>query len=383
MIANAAIPLSLYIHVPWCVRKCPYCDFNSHQAAAEGIPEREYQAALLKDIEQVLPRVWGRRVSTIFFGGGTPSLLSPGLVADLLSGIRARIPCVPTAEITLEANPGSIEAKKFKQFREAGVTRLSLGVQSFNDENLHVLGRIHSASQADQAIAAVMESDFNSFNIDLMFGLPGQDVAGASKDLETALNYQPPHLSLYQLTIEPNTPFKHSPPENLPGDDMLSEMQDELAAQADLDGMQRYEVSAYARKGQQCRHNLNYWEFGDYIGIGAGAHSKISDQSGVVRYSRPRLPKQYLASAGMPDAYIGERRLQAQDLVIEYMINALRLRKGFSLQQFSLHTGLDSDVLTEGITRAKTMGLLLQDDDRITTTAKGFGFLSEIQLLFS
>ena len=380
---NAAIPLSLYIHVPWCLRKCPYCDFNSHQVATEGIPEQEYLAALLKDLEQVLPRVWGRRVSTIFFGGGTPSLLSPGLVAELLSGIRARIPCVPTAEITLEANPGSIEADKFKQFREAGITRLSLGVQSFNDANLQVLGRIHSAKQAHRAINAVMESDFESFNIDLIFGLPAQDISQAGKDLETALGYQPPHLSLYQLTIEPNTPFRDSPPENLPDDDLLSDMQDDLAAQVELQGLQRYEVSAYAQQGQQCRHNLNYWEFGDYIGIGAGAHTKITDQFGVVRYSRPRLPKQYLASAGMPDAHVGERRLQPQDLVIEYMINALRLRKGFSLQQFSLHTGLDSDVLSAGIAKAEAMGLLLQNDDNICTTDKGFGFLSEIQLLFS
>jgi putative oxygen-independent coproporphyrinogen III oxidase len=383
MIANTAIPLSLYIHVPWCVRKCPYCDFNSHQVAAEGIPERQYLAALLKDLEQVLPRVWGRRVSSIFFGGGTPSLLSPGVVAELLSGIRARIPCVPTAEITLEANPGSIEAEKFKQFREAGVTRLSLGVQSFNDLNLHVLGRIHSASQAHHAITAMLESGFESFNIDLMFGLPGQDISGASKDLETALGYQPPHLSLYQLTIEPNTPFMHSPPGNLPDDDLLSDMQDELAAQAAQQGLQRYEVSAYAAQGQQCRHNLNYWEFGDYIGIGAGAHTKISDQSAVVRYSRPRLPKQYLASAGMADAYVGERMLQPQDLIIEYMINALRLRSGFSLQQFSLHTGLGRDVLSEGIAKAVALGLLQQNDDKIIATDKGFGFLSEIQLLFS
>ena len=383
MIANEAIPLSLYIHVPWCVRKCPYCDFNSHQAAGEGIPESEYLAALLKDLEQVLPRVWGRRVSSIFFGGGTPSLLSSAVIADLLSAIRARIPCVPTAEISLEANPGSLEVEKFQQLREAGITRLSLGVQSFSDKNLRVLGRVHNSEQAHRAIDAVMASDFDSFNLDLMFGLPGQDIYAAAIDLEKALVYQPPHLSLYQLTIEPNTQFKHSPPENLPDDDALADMQDALVTQAEQAGLHRYEVSAYARRDQQCKHNLNYWEFGDYIGIGAGAHTKITNPSAVIRYSRPRLPKQYFATAGLPEAFVNERRLQQQDLVLEYMINVLRLRKGFTLKQFSLHTGLATEVISGGIEKAVNMGLLQQDDDKICATDKGFGFLSDLQLLFS
>jgi oxygen-independent coproporphyrinogen-3 oxidase len=383
MIANQAIPLSLYIHIPWCVRKCPYCDFNSHQSGNEEIPEQEYAAALFKDLEQLLPRVWGRRVSTIFFGGGTPSLLSAETVANLLSGIRARIPCIPALEVTLEANPGSLEVAKFQQFRDAGITRLSVGVQSFADQSLHRLGRIHDAEQAHRAIQAVIACQFDSYNIDLMFGLPGQDISAAQRDLETALAFQPPHLSLYQLTIEANTAFKHSPPENLPDDDLLADMQDVLAAQAAAAGLDRYEVSAYAADGQQCRHNVNYWEFGDYLGIGAGAHSKITDQTGVTRFSRPRLPKKFIATAGTNEAFINERSLDKKDLVVEFMINALRLQQGFSLEQFSLTTGLDSNVIADGISQAIKKGLLVQQNNIVRPTEKGFGFLSDIQLMFS
>ncbi|MFW2440252.1 MAG: radical SAM family heme chaperone HemW [Arenicellales bacterium] len=382
MIANEAIPLSLYIHIPWCVRKCPYCDFNSHQADSSGIPEQEYLTALYKDLEQLLPRIWGRRVSTIFFGGGTPSLLSPAAVSNLLSGIRARIPCIPALEVTLEANPGSLEVDKFQQFRDAGITRLSVGVQSFTDQGLQALGRIHDAEQAHRAIQSVIACQFDSYNIDLMFGLPGQDISAAQGDLETALSYQPPHLSLYQLTIEKNTPFMHSPPHKLPGDDLLADMQGLLAKEAAAAGLERYEVSAYAAGGRLCRHNVNYWEFGDYLGLGAGAHSKITDQTGVSRFSRPRLPKQYLATAGLNDAFVGERKLQRDDLVLEYMINALRLRKGFTLKQFSLHTGLAKDTLTQGTDEAVKKGLLIQQGDNIRATEKGFCFLSEIQLMF-
>lgn len=383
MIANQAIPLALYIHFPWCLRKCPYCDFNSHQAESDAIPEQQYLAALLKDLEQLLPRVWGRRVSTIFFGGGTPSLLSPATVSNLLSAIRARIPCVPALEVTLEANPGSLEIEKFQQFRDAGITRLSIGVQSFADDSLRRLGRIHDAEQAHRAIQLVKACQFDSYNIDLMFGLPGQSISDAQRDLDIALSYKPSHLSLYQLTIEANTAFMHSPPENLPDQDLLADMQDLLSARAADAGLVRYEVSAYAAEGMQCRHNVNYWEFGDYLGIGAGAHSKITDQTGVVRFSRPRLPKQYMENAGAMDAYIGERKLNQCDLVLEYMINALRLRNGFSLEQFSLHTGLDKDVLSPGLTEATKKGLLIQHGDNIRTTDRGFGFLSEIQLMFS
>ncbi|NOY15335.1 MAG: oxygen-independent coproporphyrinogen III oxidase-like protein [Gammaproteobacteria bacterium] len=382
MIANQAIPLALYIHIPWCVRKCPYCDFNSHQAASDGIPERDYFEALLKDLEQLLPRVWGRRISSIFFGGGTPSLLSPDVVHELLSGIRARISCLPTAEITLEANPGSLEVEKFQQFCEAGITRLSVGVQSFSDQSLQSLGRVHDAEQAHRAIDAVRAINFNSYNIDLMFGLPGQNLSAAARDLEAALSYQPPHLSLYQLTIEANTQFKYSPPTGLPDEDTLADMQDLLADQAAAAGLERYEVSAYAARGQQCRHNVNYWEFGDYLGIGAGAHSKITDQTGVFRSSRPRLPKQYIVTAGSNEAFVNEYKLDQRGLVVEFMINALRLQQGFSLQQFSLTTGLECDVISEGISQAIKKGLLIQQGNRVRPTEKGFGFLSDIQLMF-
>ncbi|GMR06205.1 MAG: radical SAM family heme chaperone HemW [Gammaproteobacteria bacterium] len=383
MFANQVIPLALYIHIPWCVRKCPYCDFNSHQAASDGIPERDYFEALLKDLEQLLPRVWGRRISSVFFGGGTPSLLSPDVVHDLLSGIRARIPCLPTTEITLETNPGSLEVEKFQQFRDAGITRLSVGVQSFSDQSLQALGRVHNAEQAHRAIDAVKACNFNSYNIDLMFGLPGQNLSAAARDLEAVLIYQPPHLSLYQLTIEANTQFKHSPPAGLPDDDAIADMQDMLVTQAAAAGLERYEVSAYAASGQHCRHNVNYWEFGDYLGIGAGAHSKITDQTGVSRFSRPRLPKQYLATAGSNEALVNERILDQKDLVVEFMINALRLQQGFSLQQFSLTTGLDSDVIFEGILQAVKKGLLIQQGNNVRPTEKGFGFLSDLQLMFT
>ena len=383
MIANQAIPLALYIHIPWCLRKCPYCDFNSHQAEGDAIPEQQYLTALIKDLEQLLPRVWGRRVSTIFFGGGTPSLLSPTAVSNLLSAIRARMPCVPALEVTLEANPGSLEIEKFQHFRDAGITRLSVGVQSFTDDSLQRLGRIHDAEQAHKAIQSVKVCQFESYNIDLMFGLPGQSISDAQNDLEIALSYQPPHLSLYQLTIEANTPFMYSKPDNLPDLDTLADMEDVLAVRAAEAGLERYEVSAYAAEAMQCRHNVNYWEFGDYLGIGAGAHSKITDQAGVARFSRPRLPKQYIETAGTIDAFVGERNLTEDDLVLEYMINALRLRKGFTLKQFSLHTGLSKEVLSSGIAEAINKGLLFQNNDSVIATEKGFGFLSDIQLMFS
>jgi putative oxygen-independent coproporphyrinogen III oxidase len=383
MIANAAIPLSLYIHIPWCVRKCPYCDFNSHQADSSDIPEQEYLAALFKDLEQLLPRVWGRRVSSIFLGGGTPSLLAAETVSNLLSGIRARIPCVPALETTMEANPGSLELAKFQQFRDAGVNRLSLGVQSFSDQSLQALGRIHDAEQAHRAIQSVKACHFDSYNIDLMFGLPSQGISAAQLDLKTALAYQPPHLSLYQLTIEANTPFNHAPPENLPDDDLLADMQDMLVNEAALAGLDRYEVSAYASSGMQCRHNVNYWEFGDYLGIGAGAHSKITDHSGVSRFSRPRLPKQYITTAGEGSSLVNERKLDQDDLVLEFMINALRLKQGFTLQQFSLTTGLPDDVISEGINEAITKGLMEMSQDKVKTTDRGFAYLSEVQLLFT
>ena len=383
MSATEAIPLSLYVHIPWCIRKCPYCDFNSHQAAPQDIPQQEYIDALYRDLEQLLPRVWGRRVSTVFIGGGTPSLLSAENVYELLSGIRARLPLIAHSEITMEANPGSLELEKFREFRDAGITRMSLGVQSFSDEYLQRLGRIHTSDQVHRAIETVTDCQYDSFNLDLMFGLPGQGMADVLSDLDTALDYQPPHLSLYQLTIEPNTLFSHSLPANLPEDDQLAEMQDALVSQAQQAGLSRYEVSAYASTGNECRHNLNYWQFGDYLGIGAGAHSKISDPEGIWRFSRPRQPASYMASSGAEASYINQRKLDRNDLVLEFMINALRLFNGFSYSQFSRSTGLNQEVLAEGVMEAVDKGLLLEQGDRVRATDRGFRFLSEIQLLFT
>lgn len=383
MFNKEAVPLALYIHVPWCIRKCPYCDFNSHQSEDGDIPQQEYLEALFRDLEQLLPRVWGRRVSSVFIGGGTPSLLSAETVYQLISGIRARLPMVSNTEITMEANPGSLEVQKFGQFYDAGITRLSLGVQSFSDQQLKRLGRIHDSEQAHRAISAVSDCEFDSYNIDLMFGLPGQSVDELICELETALNYRPPHLSLYQLTIEPNTPFSHATPADLPGDDELAEMQEVVASHAQAAGLDRYEVSAYATAGKQCRHNLNYWQFGDYLGIGAGAHSKLTEPEGVRRFSRPRQPSRYMHSSGTDEAYVAQRKLDRDDLVLEFMINALRLSSGFSYQQFELTTGLGSEVLAEGVASAVNKGLLVVQGDSVQATDRGFRFLSEIQLLFT
>lgn len=383
MFNKEAVPLSLYIHVPWCIRKCPYCDFNSHQSEEGDIPQQEYLEALFTDLEQMLPRVWGRRVSSVFIGGGTPSLLSAETVYQLISGIRARLPMVSNTEITLEANPGSLDEQKFGQFHDAGITRLSLGVQSFSDKQLQHLGRIHDSEQANKAINAVKDCGFDSYNIDLMFGLPGQSVDQLIQDLETALSYHPPHLSLYQLTIEPNTLFSHATPADLPGDDELAEMQELVASHARAAGLDRYEVSAYAIDSKQCRHNLNYWQFGDYLGIGAGAHTKLTEPEGVWRFSRPRQPSRYMDSSGSDEAFVAQRKLDRDDLVLEFMINALRLSRGFSYQQFELTTGLDREVLADGVANAVNKGLLAVQGDSVRATDRGFRFLSEIQLLFT
>jgi putative oxygen-independent coproporphyrinogen III oxidase len=345
--------------------------------------QRDYLAALFRDLEQLLPLVWGRRLTSVFLGGGTPSLLEPEIVSDLLSGLRARLPLVAQPEITLEANPGSLEADKFSEFRGAGINRLSLGVQSFNDESLQSLGRIHTSRQARRAIECIGDAGFDSYNIDLMFGLPGQGGERALQDLQAALDYHPPHLSLYQLTIEPNTVFSHHPPNDLPGHDALADMQEDLANALEEQGLHRYEVSAYARKGHQSRHNRNYWEFGDYLGIGAGAHSKITGPAGVQRFSRPRHPRAYLHTAGTDEAYINRRRLSQDDLVLEFMLNATRLREGFSRRKFEQHTGVASERLDDGITEAAAKGLLISEGDRVRATDTGFRFLSEIHMLFA
>lgn len=381
----AALPLSLYVHVPWCLRKCPYCDFNSH--AIDGVlPEESYIAALLSDLESALPAIWGRKISTIFIGGGTPSLLSPEALDRLLAGIRMRANVLPDAEITLEANPGIADADHFAGFRSAGVNRLSLGIQSFNDRHLRALGRIHDAKQASEA-AALAERLFDNFNLDLMYGLPGQTLDEALSDLECAIACHPTHLSCYQLTLEPNTAFAAAPPQ-MPADDLCADMQDALEARLAAAGFQHYETSAFAQPGRRCRHNLNYWTFGDYLGIGAGAHGKISFHDRIVREARHRSPAAYLAAA---EAYrqSGDSRkfLQASEVVeasampFEFMINALRLLEGVPTSLIGERCRLSQSDLAPTLKRIETArqeGLLVADPTRIAPTDRGRRFLNPL-----
>src|ERR1035441_1460417 len=318
-------PLSLYVHVPWCIRKCPYCDFNSHavRGSRDDLPQQRYVDALVADLEAALPLVWGRRIHMIFIGGGTPSLFEPAQVERLLAAIRARLPLEPGCEVTLEANPGSFERDRFRAFRAAGVTRLSIGVQSFDDARLAALGRVHDAAEARAAITEA-QGAFATFNIDLMYALPGQTLSDCEADLAAALAFEPPHLSVYQLTIEPNTLFaKHPPP--LPDDDLAFAMLDRIAERTAEAGLERYEVSAYARPGHRSRHNLNYWEFGDYLGIGAGAHGKLSFAHRVVRQVRLRDPAADMAGAEAGQAVASESEVARAELPFEFMLNALRL----------------------------------------------------------
>jgi putative oxygen-independent coproporphyrinogen III oxidase len=385
-------PLSLYVHLPWCLKKCPYCDFNSHEVSQAVSPgaggahlstevENRYLDALRADLESVLPQVWGRRVYTVFIGGGTPSLFSPAGIDRLLADIRARLPLEADAEITLEANPGTFEKDRFRAFREAGVNRLSIGVQSFDDAKLTALGRVHSGDQARAAIAEAATC-FDTFNIDLMYALPGQSLADLQHDLTTALSFQPPHLSLYHLTMEPNTRFATQPPAGLPDDDTAFDMLDHLVAVTAEAGLQRYEVSAYARAGHQSRHNLNYWMFGDYIGIGAGAHGKISFPDRIVRQVRWREPRTYMeqALAGQPCS--NEHEIDLRSRGFEFMMNALRLKDGFELSRFTERTGLTLASIQQALTQAEAKGLLARDLVRAWPTDKGFDFLSDLQGLF-
>ena len=375
---TAPPPLSLYIHFPWCIRKCPYCDFNSH-AVGEELPEQAYVDALLKDLEQELPDVWGRTVQTIFMGGGTPSLFSAPAMDRLLSGVRARLPLSPDAEITLEANPGSAEQARFAGYRAAGVNRLSIGVQSFSEPHLRQLGRIHGADDALRAAHASRAAGFENFNLDLMFGLPGQNTGQALADLTTATGLEPAHLSWYQLTIEPNTLFHVHPPA-LPDEDLKWAIQEAGQSLLAARGYTQYEVSAYARSGQQCRHNLNYWRFGDYLGIGAGAHGKITDGArGVVqRRWKTRHPQAYLASAGSAECIAGRRQLGAADAVFEFALNRLRLREGFTPGEFADVTGLDPQRIAPLLEEAAADGLLRLDDGRVRHTERGWRFLDNL-----
>jgi putative oxygen-independent coproporphyrinogen III oxidase len=375
-------PLSLYVHLPWCVSKCPYCDFNSHEAK-EAVPEQRYVDALIADLEQELPSVWGRPVETVFIGGGTPSLFSPEALDRLLSQLRALLPLVAAAEITLEANPGSAETGKFAEFRAIGINRLSIGMQSFDADLLQRLGRIHGPGEALAAAAAARAAGFENINLDLMYGLPGQSTAQALADLEQAVALQPAHLSHYQLTVEPNTRFAHAPPV-LPDDEALWEMQQACQARLAAAGYAHYEVSAYARAGHRCRHNLNYWRFGDYLGIGAGAHAKISSAQTqrIVRSAKVRHPRDYLAKAGSPLRIAEQRTLTRHETGFEFMLNALRLNDGFPVAVFAQHTGLPLAVVEGPLQEAERKGLIARDIHAIRPTELGRRFLNDLTALF-
>ena len=378
---QAPPPLALYVHLPWCVRKCPYCDFNSHAAPGE-IPEQRYLQALTRDLEQSLPQVWGREVSSIFIGGGTPSLFSGAAIDQLLVMLRTLLRVSPLAEITLEANPGTFEVERFKAYRAAGVNRLSLGIQSFNPAHLRALGRIHDADEARAAAAAALEL-FEAVNLDLMYALPEQTLDQARQDLEAAIRLGPAHISAYHLTLEPNTPFAAAPP-SLPDDDAAADMQvmaEETLAAA---GYRHYETSAFARSGFECRHNLNYWRFGDYLGLGAGAHGKLSSHDRIERQARCKHPRAYM------DAVLGEggtawletRKLTRQDRIFEFMMNALRLTEGFDPRLFEARTGLPLVLAEPALGRAEKRGLLHRTADNIRPSEQGRHFLNELLQMF-
>ena len=373
-------PLSLYVHLPWCIRKCPYCDFNSHEMRAADLPEQRYLDALLADLDAALPLLWGRTVHSVFFGGGTPSLFSPAAIDRLVSNLRARLRLAADVEITLEANPGTFEKDRFRAFREAGITRLSVGVQSFNDAHLQAIGRVHDRAQALAALEEAARS-FETFNLDLMYALPGQTLAQLRADVDQALTFAPPHLSIYHLTIEPNTVFAKYPPQ-VPPDDEAYAMLDLITERTALAGLERYEVSAYARPGHHCRHNLNYWQFGDYLGIGAGAHSKLSFAHRVVRQVRTREPRLYMERALAGQAVAQEEEVKLADLPFEYMLNALRLRQGFALNEFTERTGVSITAIQQALAQAEAQGLITRDLARVVPTERGFDFLSDLQALF-
>ena len=384
-------PLSLYVHLPWCLKKCPYCDFNSHEyrgdgagnvdgAGAPAVPEQRYIDALMADLEAALPLIWGRTVHSIFIGGGTPSLFSPAAIDRLIGDIRARLPLEADCEITLEANPGTFEKDRFRAFRAAGVTRLSVGVQSFNDRHLKALGRVHDRAQALAAVQEASEA-FDTFNLDIMYALPGQTLQELEQDMQTALALKPPHISIYHLTIEPNTYFAKFPPVS-PEDDQAYTMLDRITEMTGEAGLGRYEISAYALPGHRCFHNTNYWQFGDYLGIGAGAHSKLSFAHRVVRQVRFREPRLYMDQALAGRAMAQDDDVRRADLPFEYMLNALRLREGFALQDFMARTGLPVTAIAKGLETAERKGLIERDMVRVRPTERGFDFLSDLQALF-
>ena len=387
---TALPPLALYIHFPWCEKKCPYCDFNSHQIKdvsslnsklAGGFDEQRYIKALITDLETELPNIWGRQVHSIFIGGGTPSLLSAAGMDQLLGAVRARIHLEPDAEITMEANPGSVEAEKFAGFAKAGINRVSLGIQSFQDQQLKALGRIHNGAEAKRAVEIAL-SNFKSVNLDLMYGLPNQSLDAARSDVETAISFQTPHLSLYNLTLEPNTYFANFPPK-LPSEDEIDAIFEQNLALLTGAGYQRYEVSAYAKKGQECKHNLNYWRFGDYIGIGAGAHGKISYPAKITRQVRERHPETYIqAIETKGNALIESREILAKDLPFEFMLNTLRLTYGVDTNTFSERTGLPLSVISKGLDAASKKGLLDENPSKLRPTTLGLRYLNNLQEMF-
>jgi oxygen-independent coproporphyrinogen-3 oxidase len=372
-------PLALYVHIPWCLKKCPYCDFNSHETKGDA-PEAAYVDALLADLEFALPSIWGRRVVSAFIGGGTPSLFSAAAIDRLLAGIRARVPLAPDAEITLEANPGTFEREKFAGFRAAGINRLSLGVQSFDPQHLQALGRVHDADEARRAAEAAL-SIFGNVNFDLMYALPRQTVAEVAADLAAALAFAPPHLSFYHLTLEPNTLFHRYPPP-LPDDETAADIEDAVDAALEAAGYRHYETSAHAQNGRECRHNLNYWQFGDYLGIGAGAHSKLSFADRIVRQVRHRQPKQYLeqVAAGAPLQEDGA--VTREDVGFEFMLNALRLTDGVPASSFAERTGYPLALVRQGLEAAAARGLIERDPALLRPTALGRRFLNDLQALF-
>lgn len=374
-------PLALYVHLPWCVRKCPYCDFNSHALRGE-LEEAAYVDALLRDLAHEGAPVGDREVRTIFIGGGTPSLFQPASIARLLEGIRDRVAVASAAEITLEANPGTVELARFRGFREAGVNRLSIGVQSFEETKLRALGRIHGAEEALRAAQAAVAAGFRNVNLDLMYGLPDQTVEQALADIAVALAFEPVHLSAYQLTLEPNTYF-HAHPPALPDEEAVATMHQAIEVRLGDAGYRHYEVSAYARPGFECRHNLNYWEFGDYLGVGAGAHAKITGAGGTWRYAKTRHPAAYMKRAGTDSSRASARRLDESDLVFEFALNALRLHAGFTPALFAERTGLPFARLDPALEIGRRRGLIEPRSDRVVPSELGRRFLNELLLLFA
>lgn len=376
---TALPPLSLYVHFPWCVKKCPYCDFNSHEATG-GFPEDEYLSAVRADLEQALPLIWGRKIYTIFIGGGTPSLMSAKGLDRLLSDIRTLLPLDGAVEITMEANPGTFEAEKFKSYRNSGINRLSIGIQSFNARHLKALGRIHDGDEARRAVDIAM-ANFDNFNLDLMYALPSQTLEEARQDVQTAIAFAPPHLSLYHLTMEPNTVFAKYPP-MVPDDDASADMQDMIAEETTAAGYQHYEVSAYAQPKRQARHNINYWEFGDYLGIGAGAHTKLSFPHRVIRQARYKQPKSYMEQMRLGNPVQEETEITRSELGFEFMLNAMRLTNGVEVNLFAERTGMPLNAIERVLNDAEAKGLLYRDYKIIKPTELGQRFLNDLQQMF-